>query len=81
MATVTYNLRAGTCVMQVTDRSRVLTHQVEAHSDAEAMLALIREAVGRLVEAHAKGTQAKVELAAANRIVSAAEYVAPEVAA
>lgn len=72
------NLKAGFVTFRVTDRSRVLSHQCEADSNLDALSSAIREAVTRLVEAHAAATRAQAELVAANRIVSTGVFVAPE---
>jgi hypothetical protein len=74
------NLRAGFVTLRVTDRSRVLTHQVEADSELDSLCAAIREAVTRLVEAHAAAGRAHVELVQANRLVSDATFVPEQVA-
>jgi hypothetical protein len=57
------------------ERARTLAHQTEAFAEIDSVMLAIRDAVTRLVEAHAAAKRAQSELAEANRQVSGPEYV------
>lgn len=59
-------------------RSRVLHAQAEAGAELASAQAAIREAVSRLVEAHAALSRGQDELVTANRIVTQAAFVERE---
>jgi hypothetical protein len=62
------------------ERARTLAHQTEAFAEFDSVMLAIRDAVTRLVEAHAAAKRAQSELVEANRQVSGPEYVAERVA-
>lgn len=62
------------------EQRETVAHQTEGYADTDAAQAAIREAVQRLVEAHAILARVKTELAAANRIVCGPEYAPAAVA-
>lgn len=57
------------------ERARAIAHQTEAHAEIDSLMTAIRDAVSRLVEAHAAAKRAQSELVEANRQVSGPEYV------
>lgn len=59
------------------ERARALAHQTEAYAELDSVMNAIREAVSRLVEAHAAANRSQRELVEANRLVSGPEFVAP----
>lgn len=63
------------------DQREALAHQTEGYADADVAQAAIREAVSRLVEAHAVLARVKTELAAANRLVSGPQFVQERISA
>lgn len=62
------------------ERARTLAHQTEAHAELDSVMTSLRDAVSRLVEAHAAAKRAQANLVEANRQVSGPQYVAERVA-
>lgn len=59
-------------------KARVLAHQTEVFADLDVLMAAVREAVTRLVEAHAAAKRAQAEVVLANEIVSHSELTERE---
>lgn len=60
------------------DKARTLAHQTEALAEIDSVMSLIREAVNRLVEAHAGASRSHRQLVAANTLVSGPQFVQTE---
>lgn len=68
-------------MIKQSEKARALAHQTEAFAEIDSVMTAIREAVTRLVEAHAAAKRAQGELVEANRQVSGPQYVAERVVA